>query len=382
MTQLGFFLGEDQRIYRQSLTRWLGENWSLAERRRVAAGDPGYSREAWAGLAEIGALGAFLPERVGGAGGGGQDLMVTMEAFGRSLFAGPYLPTVVLGGSLLTACGDKRDELLQRASEGKAILSVALTEPRSRYDLRHVETRAERGGKGYRLSGRKSAVPYAAAADWIVLPARTSGGPRDPAGITLFLVEADRRGIELRSFATADGARAADLALGDVAVDEGDILGELGEGHGLLRSAVDLAILAQCAEAVGSMRALLESTVAYAKTREQFGATLGSFQALQHRMVDMFAATEMAASRVQAALARVTGVADAVDPRNAVMTKLQVDKAARLVGQEAVQIHCGMGMTDDLDVGHHFKRLTMMALAFADQGKLDERYRDLQGLPS
>ena len=155
MTQLGFFLGEDQRIYRQSLTRWLGENWSLAERRRVAAGDPGYSREAWAGLAEIGALGAFLPERVGGAGGGGQDLMVTMEAFGRSLFAGPYLPTVVLGGSLLAACGDKRDELLQRAGEGKAILSVALTEPRSRYDLRHVETRAERGGKGYRLSGRK-----------------------------------------------------------------------------------------------------------------------------------------------------------------------------------------------------------------------------------
>jgi alkylation response protein AidB-like acyl-CoA dehydrogenase len=142
---------------------------------------------------------------------------------------------------------------------------------------------------------------------------------------------------------------------------------------------VDLAILAQAAEAVGSMRKLLDSTVAYAKTRAQFGVTIGSFQALQHRMVDMFAATEMAASHVQAALARIGALDAAVDPRDAVMVKLQVDKAARLVGQEAVQIHGGMGMTDDLDVGHHFKRLTMMALTFADQGKLNERYRDLQG---
>jgi alkylation response protein AidB-like acyl-CoA dehydrogenase len=382
MSHRSFFLGEDEQIFRDSLTRWLGEHWSLSEHRRVGATDPGYSREAWAELAKIGALGAFLPERAGGAGGGGPILMVTMEAFGRALFMGAYLPTVVLGGPLLAASGGRGDELLGRIASGELVLSAALTEPRSRYDLQHVETRAQKQGKGYRLSGSKCAVPYAGGADWILLPARISGETRDTDGITLFLVEADRKGIDLRSFATVDGGRAADLALHDVEVDEGGILGEPGQGVGLLRRAVDLAILAQCAEAVGCMRALLDSTVAYTKTREQFGATLGSFQALQHRMVDMFAATEMAASRVQAALARISGPEDEVDPRDAVMVKLHVDRAARLVGQEAVQIHGGMGMTDDLNVGHYFKRLTMMALTLADQGKLNERYRDLQGSSS
>jgi len=380
MAPQSFFLREDQRIYRQSLTRWLEDNWSLRERRAAVAGAPGYSREAWARLAEIGALGVLLPERVGGAGGAGVDLMITMESFGQALFASPYLWTVVLGGSLLAVCGRPRDELLRRIVEGDLVVAVSLTEPRSRYDLQHVETRAQRQGTGYRLSGEKIGVAYADAAELILVPARTAGGPRDPEGITLFLV--DREEIELRSFATADGGRAADLTLREAAVDETAVVGKPAAGLELLRQAVDLAILAQCAEAVGSMRALLGGTLTYVKTREQFGATLGSFQALQHRMVDMFAATEMAASRVQAALARVSGVEDAVDPHDAVMTKIQVDKAARLVGQEAVQIHGGMGMTDDLDVGHHFKRLTMMALTFADQGKLNERYRDLNTSPS
>ena len=223
-------------------------------------------------------------------------------------------------------------------------------------------------------------MPYGAAADFLVVPARTSGDARDRDGISLFFVPAGAKGLALKSFATADGLRAADLALRDVEVGAEALLGSPGHGLDLLQRAVDLATLAQAAEAVGAMRSLLDSTVAYAKTREQFGVTLGTFQALQHRMVDMFAATEMAAAHVQAALARISGAEDPVEPRTAVMVKLQVDRAARLVGQEAVQIHGGMGMTDDLDVGHHFKRLTMMALTFADQGKLDERYRTLQTL--
>jgi alkylation response protein AidB-like acyl-CoA dehydrogenase len=378
MTQQGFFLGEDQRIFRESLARWLEEHWSLLERRRQAESDPGYSRDAWAGLAEMGALGAFLPERVGGAGGGGLELMVAMEAFGRALFASPYLWTVALSAPLLAAAGKAGDELLGKIAAGKAVVTVALTEPRSRYDLHHVETRARRGGAGYVISGSKRAVPYGAAADFVVLPARTSGEARDVDGISLFLVPAGCNGLAPNSFATADGGRAADLNLRDVEADEKAVLGEPGRGLELVQRAVDLATLAQAAEAIGSMRKLLDSTIAYAKTREQFGAALGSFQALQHRMVDMFAATEMAASHVQAALARIGGPEDAVDPRAAVMLKLQVDKAARLVGQEAVQIHGGMGMTDDLEVGHHFKRLTMITLTFADQGKLDEQYRALQ----
>jgi alkylation response protein AidB-like acyl-CoA dehydrogenase len=375
--QQSFFLGEDQRIFRESLARWLEENWSVREHQRHGAEDPGFSREAWKGLAEIGALGAFLPEDVGGAGGGGLELMIAMEAFGRALFTSPFLYCVALAGPLLAAGGSQA--LLEQIAAGTAIVTVALTEPRGRYDLNHVETRAERRGKGYLLSGLKRGVPYAAAADWIVIPARSAGEARDGNGISLFLVEAGRKGMSLGSHATADGGRAADLELRDLAAEESDLLGEPGKGLDLLRHAVDLAILAQCAEAVGAMRKLQESTVDYAKTREQFGTTLSSFQALQHRMVDMFAAAESSASRVQAALARITGPASPVDPRDAILTKLHVDKAARLVGQEAVQIHGGMGMTDDLDVGHHFKRLTMMALTFADQGKLDELYRDLQG---
>lgn len=377
--QQSFFLGEDQRIFRESLGRWLEENWSVQERQRHGAADPGFSREAWKGLAEIGALGAFLPEEVGGVGGGGLTLMIAMEAFGRALFTSPFLWTVALASPLLAAGGRQGEALLEKIAAGEAIATVALTEPRGRYDLNHVETRAERRGKGYVLSGAKRGVPYAAAADWIVVPARSAGAARDDHGITLFLLEAGRKGMSLRSYATPDGGRAADLDIRDLAAADADVLGEPENGFELLRSAVDLAILAQGAEAVGAMRKLQESTVAYAKTREQFGQTLGSFQALQHRMVDMFAAAESAASRVQAALARIPGPASRVDPRDAILTKLHLDKAARLVGQDAVQIHGGMGMTDDLEVGHHFKRLTMMALTFADQGKLDERYRDLQG---
>jgi alkylation response protein AidB-like acyl-CoA dehydrogenase len=377
MTQ-SFFLGEDQRIFRESLSGWLDENWSLAERRRLAGADPGFSRSLWKGLAEIGALGAFLPERAGGAGGGGIELMLTMEACGRRLVAGPLLSTVALAAPVLAAAGPGQDGLLGAVARGEIVLTTALTEPRSRYDLQHVETRAERRGAGYRISGVKKAAPYGGGADWILLPARTAGESRDARGITLFLVEARRPGIRLASFPTADGGRAADVTLEGLEVDASAVIGAPGEGLPALHRAVDLAMLAQAAEAVGSMRVLLDATVAYTKTREQFGATLGSFQALQHRMVDMFAATELAASRVQAALARIAGIEEAVDPRDAVMTKLQVDKAARLVGQEAVQIHGGMGMTDDLDVGHHFKRLTLMALTFADQGKLIERYRSLQ----
>jgi len=373
-----FFPGEDQRIFRESLTRWLQGHWSLAERRRVAGEDPGYSRELWKGLAEIGALGAFFPEQAGGAGGSGLDLMIVMEALGRALVASPYLWTVALCGPLLAGIGRQGEELLGAIAAGETILAVGLTEQRSRYDLEHVETRAERRGAGFRISGVKLMVPYATAADRIVVAARTAGGARERQGITLFLIERGRPGLDIRSYATAEGTRAGDLTLRNLEVGADSILGEAEQGLEPLRRAVDLAILAQCADAVGSMRALLDATVTYSKARQQFGATLGSFQALQHRMVDMFAATEMAASRTQAALARIPGPAAPVDPREAVMTKLQVDKAATLVGQEAVQIHGGMGMTDDLDVGHHFKHLVLSGLSFADRGKLLERYRNLQ----
>lgn len=375
MSEHTFFLSEDHRIFRESLTRFLAENWSLAEHRAQGAKDPGYSKQVWAKLAELGALGAFLPESAGGMGGGGLELMIAMEALGRALFASPYLWSVALAGPLLA--GSKKGEtLLGGIAEGKAVVTVALTEPRGRYDLDQVETRARQDGAGYLISGEKRAVAYAGAADAIVVPAKLGDG------IALFLVPAKVAGLTINSYATADGARAGDLALRDVKLAGDALLVEAGKGLAQLQRAVDLAMVAQAAEAVGAMRHLLDATVSYTKTREQFGAKLSSFQALQHRMVDMFAATELASSHVQAALSRLSGPQGTIDPREAIMVKLQVDKAARLVAQESIQIHGGMGMTDDLDVGHHVKRLTMMAFTFADEGKLQARYRELQLSPS
>jgi alkylation response protein AidB-like acyl-CoA dehydrogenase len=371
MNDRTFFLGEDQRIFRESLTRFLAENWSLAEHRAQAAKDPGFGKQVWARLGEFGALGAFLPESAGGMGGGGLELMIAMEALGRALFTSPYLWSIALAGPLLAANG-RGQPILPGIAEGKIVATVALTEPRGRYDLDNVETRARLEGENYVLSGDKRSVAYAGAADVIIVPAKLGDG------IALFLLPAQINGLTINSYATADGGRAGDLTLRDVTIAGHALLAEPGKGLAQLERAVDLAMVAQAAEAVGAMRHLLDATVNYAKTREQFGAKISSFQALQHRMVDMFAATELASSHVQAALSRLAGPEGGIDPREAIMVKLQVDRAARLVGQEAIQIHGGMGMTDDLDVGHYVRRLTMMAFTFADEGKLQARYRELQ----
>lgn len=376
--QQSFFIGDDERLFRDSLGKFFAEGWSDGERRKHAAAEPGYSRQLWRRLAELGALGAFLPESAGGSGGNGLSLLVAMETFGKACFPSPYLTTMATAAPLLVVAGKQGTQLLRDIAAGNAVVPVALVEPHSRYDLNHVETRAAKQGHGFVLSGKKSCVPFAAGATRILIPARVAGETRERNGIGLFLIDPAADGVALTSYATADGGWAADIALTSVKADAGDVIGEPGEAYALIEHAVDLAILAQCAEAVGHMRALLDATVAYTKVRQQFGVALRTFQALQHRMVDMFAATETAASRVQAALARVAGPGSAVDPREAVLTKLAVDKSARLVGQEAVQLHGGMGMTDDLIVGHHFKRLTMMSLTLADHGKLLDRYREIE----
>ncbi|MFO1169600.1 MAG: acyl-CoA dehydrogenase family protein [Hyphomicrobiaceae bacterium] len=370
-----YFLGDDERLFKDSLTKLLAD-WSDAERRKAAASEPGYSRAVWKKLADAGALGAFLPEAAGGIGGNGLSLMVAMEAFGKACFPSPYPWTVAAAGALLSSGGDAGSTLLGRIASGDAIATVAFHEPKSRYDLNHVETRAEKKGSGYVLSGKKTAVPYGGGADCVLVPARVSGDVRDASGIGLFMVDPKAKGVKVSSYATVDSGRAADIELSGV--EAAGVLGTPGKAHAELQRAADLTSLALCAEAVGHMRALLDMTVAYTKTRQQFGVAISTFQALQHRMVDMFAATETAASNVQAALARIAAPSSAVDERTAVLTRIVTDKSARLVGQDAVQIHGGMGMTDDLIVGHHFKRLTLLQLALADAGKLMERYRSLE----
>ena len=372
--QPGFFLNSDQQLFKESLARTLKDGWTLSERRKLSRSEPGYSTKLWKALAALGAQGAFLPEAAGGAGGNGLDLMVVMEAIGKHLVSGPYAESIALGGALLA----KDTKRLAAVAGGESIVIAALTERGSRFDLNHVETRAEKSGSGYKLSGAKLLAPYGGAADWILVPARTAGDTRSTEGITLFLLSRSEKGMTLKSQITSDGRRAASLALEGAVVAADSVVGEPGRGLVPLQRAVDVATLALCAEAVGCMQHLLDATLAYSKVREQFGAKIGSFQALQHRMVDMFTSLETARSNVQAALAKVSGPEDTPDPLDVVLTKLHTDRAARHVGQEAVQLHGGMGMTDDLDVGHYFKRLTMMQQTYADEAQLMERYRALQ----
>ncbi len=261
------------------------------------------ARTVWRKLAEAGALGAFLPESAGGSGGNGLSLMVAMEAFGKACCPSPYPWTVAAAAPLLAAAGDAGSAALGRIASGEAIATVAFTEPRSRYDLNHVETRAQKRGSGSVLTGKKVAVPYGGGADCVLVSARVSGDTRDPNGIGIFMIDPKAKGVTVKSYLTVDSGRAADIELSNV--ESAGVIGSPGKAHALLERAADLATLALCAEAVGHMRALLDMTVAYTKTRQQFGVALSTFQALQHRMVDMFAATETAASRVQASLARI-----------------------------------------------------------------------------
>lgn len=362
-------------MFRRSLDTLLERRCTASHRRSIGDTRFGYDEMAWRDLADMGALGAFLPEDVGGAGASGLWMMAAMEAFGTSLFVSPFLWSSALTASLLPHNTPLGRTLLASMAQCGAVMTTALHEPDARYEWHTVRTQAVRDGNTYRISGKKCLVPFAVGAERIVVPARTSGAPTDWHGVTLFAIKPNATGVALRSYQTSDGGRAADLELTEVVADHADIVGRLGEGSPALERAIDFAMLAQAAETVGHMRSLLKATVEHCNTREQFGVKIGSFQALRHRMVDMFAVTETAAAFVQAALAAVASPGHLIDPAEATSVKLTVDAAARLVAHEAVQLHGGMGMADESAVSHHFRRLTAISLTFADRGKLLERYR-------
>lgn len=371
-----FFLTEDQLIFRDSLARLITAAWTQEKRRQVMASDLGFCPETWRKLADIGALPAFLPEAAGGMGGTGHDLMVVMEALGRVGMATPFIETIVLAAGLLDR--ERDGALLTRIGTGDAIVSVALHEPQARYALNVVRTRARPSGKGFCLTGEKCAVAFAHAADQIIVPARMAGEGNDEAGITLFLLDRHAPNVALDVASGFDGIKTATLRLNEVMVSNDRIVGEIGQGLPRLRRAVDLAILAQAAEAVGAMRYLLGATVDYVKVRRQFGAAIGSNQAVQHRLVDMYTAVELSSALVQAAFAGIAGPGDQVDPSALAKLKLMTDCAARLVAQESVQLHGGMGMSAETPIGHYFKRLTAISQSFADQFELHAAYRKAQ----
>ena len=373
---MDFDLTEEQRLLKDSVERLLEDHYSFEARRGFGAAEPGYSPEMWARYAELGLLGLPFPEARGGFGGGPVETMIVMEAFGGALIREPYFATVILSGGLLRQLpGDLADDMIARIAQGRLRLATALSEPQSRYDLADVATTAVEEGGTWRLSGRKALALHGDSAEALLVPARIAGGQRDPEGIALFLVEAGAEGLTRQGYPTQDGLRAAELTL---SATPATLLAR--EGFAPLAKAADQAIAALCAEAVGVLAKMQALTLDYLKTREQFGTAIGSFQALQHRAVDMFVELEQSRSMVFFATMQAESE-DATERAAAVSAaKVQVGRAARLIGREAVQMHGGIGMTMEHPIGHYFKRATMIDLMLGDADHHLARLADLGGL--
>jgi alkylation response protein AidB-like acyl-CoA dehydrogenase len=324
----------------------------------------------------MGLLGLPFAEEYGGFGGTAVDVMVVMEAIGEGLIVEPYVSTVAIGGQFVARAGSEaqRKRILPALTQGKHRLAFAHTEAGARYDLWHVGTRARRGPGGWTIEGEKRAVVHGGSADTLVVSARTSGGGTDPAGISLFLVDRGTPGLTIKEYRTIDEQRAADVWLSDVTVPDDALLGGEGQALGLIEEVVDYATALLCAEAVGAIRSANDATLEYIKTRRQFGVPIGSFQALQHRMVDMVISYEQARSMSYLACVKVDTAGAAERRRVVSAAKIKIADACRHVSQEAVQLHGGMGMTDELKVSHTFRRLTVIGQAFGDAEHHLERF--------
>ena len=330
------------------------------------AEEAGWSRDNWARFAELGLLAVPFAEEDGGIGGGPVETMIVAEAFGRGLVVEPYLATIVLGGGVLrhAASAEQKAALVPQVVGGELTLALAQVERGSRYDLHHVETTARKDGDGWVIDGEKGIVLSGDAADKLIVVARTAGGTRDEDGIGLFLVDAKAPGVSRRGYPTQDGLRAAEIAFEKVKAEA--VLGDPAGGLPVLRRVADEAIAALCAEAVGLMDRMRDITVDYIKTRKQFGVPIGTFQALQHRASDMVVAIEQA--RSMACYATMMAASDdAAERAQAVSAaKVQIGRSGRFVGQQAIQLHGGIAMTMEYNVGHYFKRMTMIETLFGD----------------
>lgn len=372
-------LTEEQRLLRDGLARFLAHRYELGKSRAAARGGAGWQPEIWHAFAhELGILGATLPERVGGSGGGPTELMVIAEELGRALVVEPYVDTVVLAGGLLARSGGVRaDEVLARVVTGDGVVGFAALEPSAGHALHRVATTARRDGDGWVLDGTKTVVTAAPLATHLVVSARTLGEADDRDGISLFLLACDPAapppGLRLRPGRTIDDRQAADLEFTGLRLPADALLGAEGAAWPLIERAVDEATAAICAEAVGCMRTVLADTVAHTTQRQQFGRPISTFQVLRHRMVDMHLELEQAAAAVHLAISSLD--ADPGRRAKAVSAaKVTIARAARFVGQSAVQLHGGMGLTEELAVGHYFKRLTAIEHEFGPAATHLARY--------
>ena len=365
---MDFDLNDEQRLLKESVDRLVADRYDFEARKGFASAAEGYSRENWAQFAELGLLAVPFAEEHGGIGGGPVETMIVTEAFGRGLVLEPYLATIVLGGGLLrhAASEAQKAELLPGVAAGETTLAFAQIERGSRYDLHDVSTTAKRDGDGWVLNGEKGVVLNGDSADKLLVTARTGGSRRDREGIGLFLVDGKAAGVSRRGYPTQDGMRAAELSFENVRVGADAAIGDPGAALPIVERVADETIAALCAEAVGIMGAMIETTVDYIKTRKQFGVAVGGFQSLQHRAADMVVLHEQA--RSMAFLATMSsGEENATERAKAVSAaKVQIGRSGRFVGQQSVQLHGGVGVTMEYKIGHYFKRMTMFDTAFGD----------------
>jgi len=365
---MDFELSEEQRLLKDSVERLCTQRYEFETRRKYMKEAEGWSRDMWRQYVDLGLTALPFAEEHGGVGGGPVETMIVMEAFGRALALEPYLATIVMGGGFLRrgASDAVKQEVLPKVAAGETLLAFAHIERQSRYDLADVMTTARKDGAGYVLNGAKSLVLHGDVADKLIVSARLSGDQRSRSGIGLFLVDAKAAGVSRRGYGTMDGLRAADVTLEKVQVSPGLAIDSEGNAIELIEQTVDSGIAALCAEAVGAMGAMHELTVDYLKQRKQFGVPIGNFQVLQHRAGEMLIALEQARSMAMLAT-MMSEEPNAAERRKAIAAaKVQIGRSAKIVGEGAIQLHGGIGMTMEYKVGHYFKRATMIDKTFGD----------------
>ncbi len=373
---MDFIFSEEQQQLRDSLHRYISREYGFEARKAIMSSKSGYSEKVWAQFADMGLLGAAFAEAHGGFGGSAVDTMLIMTELGRGIVIEPYFSTVVLGGGLVDLAGSEaqKQAVLPEVVQGKRLLAAALGEPDSRYELNCVETTAKRDGAGYVLNGHKAVVLHGESANQLIVSARTAGSARDAKGISLFLVDAKTAGVQVQGYRTIDGMRAAEIKLANVKVGADSVLGQVDQALPLLERAADFAVSALCAEAVGAMEALNAATFEYLKTRQQFGRPIGSFQALQHRAVDMMIHCEQSRSMAYLASVKVQSQDANERKRTVSAAKIQIGRSGRAISQEAIQLHGGMGVSNELAAGHYAKRLTMINATMGDMDHHAERF--------
>jgi alkylation response protein AidB-like acyl-CoA dehydrogenase len=373
---MDFNFTEEQQQFGDALRRWVDKDYGFETRKRIVHSASGVSDVAWDTLVELGMTALPVPEAQGGFSGTAVDLLVVMQELGRGLVVEPYFATV-WGAKFLQLAGNQHHRL-EDVAKGELKLACALGEKHARHDLADIKTIASINGEGYRIDGTKTVVIHGGQAGALIVSARSAGTQRDTNGISLFVVPVDTPGVIIRDYRTIDGQRAATVQFNHVAVPASSLLGKMGGGWDLLEEAADYGVSLLCAEAVGAMDAIFNATLDYVKTRKQFGLAIGSFQALQHRMADMYIHLEQARSMAMLVAARMS--CDAEERRRvASAAKVRIGQAAKFIGQQAVQLHGGMGVTDELPAAHHFKRLSMIELTLGDVDHHLERFTAQRG---